>query len=192
MEETHQRMLTGFPNVEAAIQSARASGRPFFRSDVATDTVEFRTGEGETQKLTSAEFHQYIRRRYSDATLVTRDNAHGWQAEYTSADGQAYLWYPGNRTVVQGTWRTRVREQPIRNVGLARTVEICFAYAGASNPVTGSGPDQEECSQAGLMLTGGMIKVERRPGDAFQLADGTIPYVLDAQSKPAWPAEATQ
>ena len=40
-----------------------------------------------------------------NVTWHTYDSSHGNQVEFTTAGGEAYLWYPGNAVVLKGEWR---------------------------------------------------------------------------------------
>ena len=107
-----------------------------------------------------------LRSLLSDATAVHYDTGHGTQVEYMSADGLAYLWYPGNRSIVPGEWHVRIGPRPLgpgpesRNaIGpyavfeqdptqpVESTLYICFRYGPDTyNPVTRMRGGNWECS----------------------------------------------
>ena len=67
-------------------------------------------------------------------TTMTFGASHGTQVEYLGAQGRSYLWYPGNRVILDGRWRYT----PFRTAS-AVLPGICFAYgANSYNPVTGA------------------------------------------------------
>ncbi len=97
-------------------------------------------------------------------TIVFYESSHGIQVEYYSPAGKAYLWYPGNRSVVRGKWK------------ISNGSTICYKYGGNTyNPVTNTRGGSWECNS---------IQVHSRTkkfsckGDVFSLSSGRIPYVL--------------
>lgn len=113
---------------------------------------------------------------YADRTQVSYDmyigKTHGTQIEYTTADGQAHLWYPGNRRILHGRWK-------VEKDG-AKTV-VCFAYnTNGINPLTGhQGPDFE----CGPVHNQRYWVMDAVPGDLFNLANSNIvlkPLAKDA------------
>lgn len=102
---------------------------------------------------------------YSDVTQVSYDGlllgrGHGTQIEYTSADGQAHLWYPGNRRILHGRWK--IDKDGTETVA-------CFDYnnPGGYNPVTGHQGDGFECGSFHMQR---YATVDILPGDVFGLA----------------------
>ncbi len=102
---------------------------------------------------------------YSNVTQVSYDGllpgkGHGTQIEYTSADGRAHLWYPGNSRILHGRWK-------IDKEG-AETV-ACFDYLNPNgyNPVTGHQGAGFEC---GSFHNQRYATVDILPGDVFNLA----------------------
>ena len=68
-------------------------------------------------------------------TNMSHDAGHGTQIEYLSEKGTAWLWYPGNASIVAGKWKRA-------------GAEICFAYGGNTyNPVTGHKGGGWECME---------------------------------------------
>lgn len=102
------------------------------------------------------------------------DKGHGTQVEYLSAGGKAFLWYPGNRSVVVGDWKTQAREG-------GSVSEICFRYGQESyNPVTGQSGGTWSCRNATGYLVNLDVIVR---GDPFNLTSGRVPYVLPKQER---------
>jgi hypothetical protein len=157
---------------EQALDRTRAGTGRYFRYDRANDVIEIRETEGgPVATYSPAEFEARVRTHFADETTLTYSKIHGWQAEYTSADGKAYLWYPGNKVILHGSWRVSA-------------MSVCFRYEEESyNPATGRRGNQEEC-QPGTVAV--FEKSEQRPGDAFHLSAG-LPYVRGHEDKPAWP-----
>lgn len=98
-------------------------------------------------------------------TQMMRDSHHGTQIEYLSEGGKAFLWYPGNSSILEGRWK--------REGG-----DICFAYGGNTyNPVTGHSGGGWECMPFDLYWR---VVEERMQGDIFSLdGRGAVPFKLD-------------
>ncbi|MBX3505709.1 MAG: hypothetical protein KF895_09550 [Parvibaculum sp.] len=97
---------------------------------------------------------------YANKTHVSYDlGRHGTQIEYTTADGEAHLWYPGNSRILHGRWKAqRDGDQ----------TKICFAYGdGTYNPQTGHSGGDFEC---GSFHSSRMTVVDLVDGDVFALA----------------------
>lgn len=114
-----------------------------------------------------------LRARYADATSLDYSVQHGTQVEYTAADGKAYLWYPGNRRVVTGEWKTITDKQG--------SGQICFRYPSSSyNPATGQPGGTWSCTRAADYIWG---EEEYTRGDPFNLDSGTMPFVLPREKQ---------
>ncbi len=112
---------------------------------------------------------EQLRAQIVGKTSLAVSPAHGPQISYLAANGQAYLWYPGNGVVNTGRWSTRQSRAP------ATYAEVCFDYGPNSfNPVTRQ-RGQTHCIPAGTYL--GQTD-DARPGDIFGLTSGAVPYVL--------------
>jgi hypothetical protein len=98
-------------------------------------------------------------------TQMTYESQHGMQIEYLSEGGKAFLWYPGNRSILEGRWKREGRE-------------ICFAYGqNTFNPVTGHRGGSWECMPFNLY---GSAVAERKRGDVFALEGRrSVPFRLD-------------
>jgi len=93
-------------------------------------------------------------------------NAHGTQIEYLAADGQTFLWYPGNVAPVKGRWKLQMTRYGL---------EMCFLYGENSrNPITGQNGGQWECDMAAYYL---LNRDEIVDGDPLKLAQG-VPFVM--------------
>jgi len=99
-------------------------------------------GEAETRKFVSCR------------TLVTWTGPQGTQVSYLGAGGKAYLWAPGNDTVLSGNWRVDPRATSARS-SLAY-VAVCTQY--------GSGA--QDCRPAELLER---ITMDHADGDVFGL-----------------------
>ncbi|KQT48490.1 hypothetical protein ASG47_09090 [Devosia sp. Leaf420] len=111
--------------------------------------------------FSSAAFGQEI----GDHTHMSYDPAHGTQVEYLAANGNSYLWYPGNRSILPGRWK---REGD----------QMWFAYgANTYNPATGQSGGGFECVPFRIYWG----SVERRmPGDILGLSSRTdVPFRLE-------------
>jgi len=100
-------------------------------------------GEAETRKFVSCR------------TLVTWTAPTGTQVSYLGAGGKAYLWAPGNDTVLAGSWRIDPRATTARS-GLA-FVAVCTQYGGGA---------QWDCRPAELLER---ITMDHADGDVFGL-----------------------
>ena len=108
----------------------------------------------------------------SGVTNMTFSAHHGTQIEYLAADGRSFLWYPGNRVVVPGAWRSG----PYRTA-LAAQPGICFRYGGDTyNPATGASGGQWECEPLAVYRAG---LVDTTSGDPFALGrNAAVPFDL--------------
>lgn len=173
-----------------------------FRSDegiayTASDlrgVYEFRpTHDAAYTTLDTDGFVAWIKQNLSNRTLRDLEGAHGWLAEYTTADGRSFLWYPGNHEVVHGFWQVLKTEAHAQGKAF-EVVQICFRYLNSYNPVTKQAlgdwdcwPEAQTVAHIELQAPGGR---EFRDGDVFNLMSGKVPYVMDKTVRPAWPDEA--
>ncbi len=103
--------------------------------------------------------------KYRGNTIVYFERSHGLQVEYYSKTGRAYLWYPGNRSVVAGRWQIRKKGK------------ICFQYGQRTyNPVTGKRGGRWECNRISSQQRAAKSFCN---GDVFGLTSGKIPYKLN-------------
>ncbi|MEL6678967.1 MAG: hypothetical protein AAFQ51_09685 [Pseudomonadota bacterium] len=106
---------------------------------------------------------------FADTTSRSFTPWHGNQIEYLSAEGKAYLWYPGNTALVVGDWRTEQLPDE-------RRARMCFRYGPDTyNPVTEQRGGDWSCQFAAEAL---YISDEIVDGDPIGLADGTLPFVM--------------
>lgn len=119
----------------------------------------------EMQVAGSAEL---LQRFFSDATIFNLDNEqHGTQVEYHSTDGRSYLWYPGNRSVVQGQWRVE---------SVPGGTRLCYLYGpNTYNPVLGTRGGNWECRRGGEAMLSQDVALK---SDPFGLESGRIPFVI--------------
>lgn len=109
-----------------------------------------------------------LKRFLNGTTHKTFDSQHGTQIVYLGKNRNAYLWYPGNRHVLRGRWRT----EQIGSVG----AKICFKYPSASgNPATGQRGGRWQCAGGTLHL---LYDTEIRRGDPLALSTGRLPFVM--------------
>lgn len=89
---------------------------------------------------------------------------HGTQIEYLAADGSAWLWYPGNKSILPGAWKVEGKQ-------------MCFRYgANSFNPITGHRGGGWECGSLSVYRSS---LTESRPGDVLGLRGrGKVPYTL--------------
>jgi hypothetical protein len=94
---------------------------------------------------------------------------HGQQVYYMAPDGLEYLWYPGNRGIVLGRWKT----EQSANGDFAN---ICFKYATHTyNPVMDTQGGSWECVPAVLHIYQEDASIE---GDIFGLATSGLPFPM--------------
>ena len=110
-------------------------------------------GEAETRKFVSCR------------TIVTWTAPQGTQVSYLGAGGKAYLWAPGNETVLSGNWRIDPRATSARS-GLAY-LAVCTQYGPSA---------QWDCRPAELLER---ITMDHTDGDVFGLAGrSAVPFPL--------------
>jgi hypothetical protein len=150
-----------------------------------TDEVEFTYGSAVRRRMSLDQFVEFVKARIVDQTVTSRPASFGYQIEYYSADGHAYLWYPGNLTTNIGTYVVRKSLDPIFMVSMGPPgAVVCFDYGPTShNPSTGQ-TGGEECTPA----YGFLAKIRgKRQGDVFGLTSGNLPFVMDKDKFPTWP-----
>lgn len=111
-------------------------------------------------------------RGFAGKTVMTYSRQHGTQVEYVAPDGRAFLWYPGNLTIVPSLWK-------IEDRGIIFENRICGKYPSTSyNPATARHGGSWECRP-----------VSRQPvmdfaeGDVFNLSRRRlVPFRLPPQS----------
>ena len=109
-------------------------------------------GEAETRKFVSCR------------TIVTWTVPQGTQVSYLGAGGKAYLWAPGNETVLSGNWRIDPRAASARSVPY---LAVCTQYGPST---------QWDCRPAELLER---ITMDHADGDVFALAGrSAVPFPL--------------
>ncbi|MEO9822315.1 MAG: hypothetical protein ABJ370_05955 [Paracoccaceae bacterium] len=125
-----------------------------------------------------------MQKRYSNATFLDYSREHGTQIEHLSSDGRAYLWYPGNKRMVVGSWLVRPNPR-VPTVG-----EICFQYGpNTFNPVTQQRGGRLNCTTSGAFI---IKENEYTRGDPLNLSSGQIPFVLAKDRKYSLPRIGAQ
>lgn len=136
----------------------------------------------------------------SDSTMIAYDGSHGLQIEYLSADGEAFLWYPGNQRIVSGEWKLEKSETfyqaktengwHIPRLGYFKDglkyrahSKICYRYTGNTyNPVTKQRGGNWQCSGAPLLLNHKFRSTVS--GDPFNLSEGkSVPFILKRKDR---------
>ena len=116
-------------------------------------------------------------------TRRTSDQVHGTQVSFATPNGQSYLWYPGNKVVLAGRWKTEDHTIEVRKGGsiVARKTQprVCYDYGpNTYNPATGKGGGWECTNFINLRFAGG----ENTPGDVFGLSRRkAVPFVLSKE-----------
>tara|TARA_R110002096_G_scaffold436071_1_gene666836 strand:- start:11197 stop:12204 length:1008 start_codon:yes stop_codon:yes gene_type:complete len=150
-----------------------------------TSEIEFAYGSPAVQKMSFADFEDFVKSQVSDHTISTHNFIQGTQIEYFSPSGEVALWYPVNQTPVVGKYYTKQSMKPHNLAGNVAGVLLCFSYQPNSyNPVTGTRGDADQCTSAYSFLA--QIKGKRR-GDVFNLFSGALPHSFQKGSPPKWP-----
>lgn len=116
-----------------------------------------------------------------NVTRHSYDPKHGNQVSYSTADGQIYLWYPGNSVILKGEWRACEDTFGVTAHGsdtvVLRYGVLCFRYGtNTANPVTGVKGNEWQCGAAGMMEAS---FVSKRDGDIFGLSKAiAVPFPL--------------
>lgn len=109
-----------------------------------------------------------LQKRAAGFTHRSYSKPHGTQIEYLSPDGRAFLWYPGNRRVVVGSWVVEPNDRD------PKSGVICYSYTNAFNPVLKTSGGRQ-CVLSTTFVRGAK---ESLSGDVFGLSSGRIPFVL--------------
>lgn len=122
---------------------------------------------------------------FGDRTILTYSAQHGTQVEYIAANGETFLWYPGNDAILRGQfavlWENASAEiddpQEGRYRGQVKLNYVCFRYGGNTyNPATGHRGGGYEC---GAYAQQRMTMKETRKGDVFGLSSrSSAPFPL--------------
>jgi hypothetical protein len=114
-----------------------------------------------------------LKAELSNHTNILYQRGHGVYAEFTAANGKLLMWYPGNLTVVTGSWAV---------VPMDGVPKACFHYNGAVNPITGAYEPTECVDPVQTLSRIGVLA--SRAGDIFNLASGHLPYAKKALEVP--------
>ncbi|HEV7692802.1 MAG TPA: hypothetical protein VGO52_18335 [Hyphomonadaceae bacterium] len=134
------------------------------------------TATANVRGMAKAEIVSGMRASVSNRTHLILQEGHGVYLEYTDAQGRLFMWYPGNRNVVSGTWGVVETYSPPRT---------CFKYLNAVHGVTGE-YEPNECVPPEQVI-GRPYDLGVHEGDPFNLASGKIPYLKSKSDVPAWP-----
>lgn len=127
---------------------------------------------------------------FGDRTILTHSAQHGTQVEYIAANGDSFLWYPGNDAILRGSfavlWENASAEiddpQEGRYRGQVKLNYVCFRYGvNTYNPATGHRGGGYEC---GSYAQQRMTIRETRKGDVFGLSTrSSAPFPLGRESQ---------
>ncbi len=132
----------------------------------------------ELPELSEDQIRQKLAEALTDVTAIVKQLGHGIYVEYTAPDGRLFMWYPGNYTVVTGTWGISDAFSPPR---------ACFKYFGANHGVTGEF-EPNECVAAEQTLSEAYV-IGKHNGDVFNLSTNGIPYSKSTGNLPPWPED---
>lgn len=127
---------------------------------------------------------------FGDRTVLTHSPRHGTQVEYIAANGDSFLWYPGNETILRGAfavlWENASAEiddpQDGRYRGQVKLSHVCFRYgANSYDPASGRRGGGFEC---GAYARQREAVKETRKGDVFGLATrASAPFPLGREAQ---------
>ena len=146
---------------------------------VAMVTLGGCVGRGPLEVMSDPPLEE-TRALYSDTTRITYMFGHGAQVSYSSSNGKIYLWYPGNKSVLEGSWRllegTPSRAEGPRGPVMLAENRICFTYGpNTYNPVTKQWGGTGDCIRTKAF---GRYVTELRRGDVFGLSHRReVPFV---------------
>ncbi|WP_156930334.1 hypothetical protein [Sphingomonas jaspsi] len=130
---------------------------------------------GRAGMLKRQELEVALRGALTGRTRAVSIPGHGIYVVYNSADGKLYAWFPGQPSVVSGTWGVQK---------LSRKVSVAcqrFDRPGAT-PRTGPYLPQE-CMPAEKTL-GDLDVLESWDGDPFLLSSGQLPFIKQPMGLP--------
>lgn len=141
-------------------------------------------------------FEAHVRERLSDRTEREVPQFQDWVVRYMAADGRAFLWRAGLTAPATGRWE--LRRTPMHSGGTPfTTLQLCFSTAELDGyPQREPGPDGWFCDPASHLVAypehAAADGHASRDGDVFGLAEGRVPFVLQPDTRPEWPDEATK
>lgn len=166
--------------VAASLALGACAKPPPTAAQLQADSARRAISLEDSTKFTEAQ----ARAALSDKTHLSLSSAHGPQIEYSSADGRVYLWYPGNKVILPGTWEVKSAKYTKRTTRGDKVTEFvgslamnCYRYGrNTYNPVTRSLGSRPECEVAGKANA---ANVEVADGDIFGLSQRSeAPFVL--------------
>jgi len=112
------------------------------------------------QQIGEAETRQF----FSCRTILTWTAPQGTQVSYLGAGGKAFLWAPGNETVLSGNWRVDPRATGRSGLPF---LAVCVQYGGST---------PWDCRPAELLER---ITMDHAQGDVFGLTGrSAVPFAL--------------
>lgn len=127
---------------------------------------------------------------FGNRTILTHSAQHGTQVEYIAANGDSFLWYPGNDAILRGSfavlWENASAEiddpQEGHYRGQVKLNYVCFRYAANTyNPVSGHRGGGFEC---GTYARQRETVKETRKGDVLGLATRDLaPFPLGREAQ---------
>lgn len=127
---------------------------------------------------------------FGDRTVMTHSPRHGTQVEYIAANGDSFLWYPGNDAILRGAfavlWENASAEiddpQDGRYRGQVKLSYVCFRYgANSADPASARRGGGFTCGSYARQRE--TVK-ETRKGDVFGLAARTsAPFPLGREAQ---------
>ncbi|WP_157046544.1 hypothetical protein [Roseovarius sp. 217] len=148
------------------VRRAVALGAVVLQSACSDASLPSRSATGAIAEVTARD-NQFADYPVIGTTYLSFDGAHGFQINYIGPRGKAWLWYPGNRRGVAEEWKLDT---------VNGSSAICFRHPTKSyNPITKTTGGAFACQSLALSQK---AKVASLPGDPFDLASGSVPYVL--------------
>lgn len=128
------------------------------------------------QKVDAINTPAQVRSFISNTTSRSISRGHGNQIEFIAGNGRTFLWYPENARIVQGRWKTEMRDVRVMPSNTTeRRANLCFQYgADTFNPVTQIRGGAWECRSIAIWMANSH---EIRKGDVMGLSQG-LPYTL--------------
>lgn len=181
------------PGVSGQFRRARSpfSARPVLsQSEYMSRNAAPKGSTGPSSLPSTAADPEVVAAFFGDRTVVTHSAQHGTQVEYIAANGDSFLWYPGNDAILRGgfavLWESASAEiddpREGRYRGQVKLNYVCFRYAANTyNPVTGHRGGSVECGSYARQRE--TVK-ETRKGDVFGLATrSSAPFPLGREAQ---------
>ncbi|MEL6425938.1 MAG: hypothetical protein AAFQ33_10845 [Pseudomonadota bacterium] len=118
--------------------------------------------------LTAAASPENIFAFLADTTFIHYSDDHGTQIWYVGPEGRLFLWYPGNRRVVDGYWKVEYDPD-------IKDSQVFYRYPNSYNPVTRQLGDSWKTSDRTYYM---MARHRMLVGDPFNLSSGKTPFIM--------------